>query len=319
MVLVSSLPYFHEIVTVKGQPGVADWVPVLGIQALLADAKNNSLGFSSYRVFLYVISIQLFSGLGWLAWFVASKGKRYSLALCVPLVMAVYQMAVILGGLRAGVANTWEVKTGLILCTALTLAGTYARKNSFDARTALKWATITVAAVLPFLHDIITNESGMLRSWVPVLGIEALLTDGEGMVAGFGAYRIFVYFLAFNGYAHLGWLGAFMYYNLANVKPRPFLLVPIIITLYSLALFLLGIEESIFTPDIKFYVTIGLGLLLAWNFFFNDKVGGDLQEKTSTKSNTILNYGSRQVQDRKDGQEIGRKEVQLPERCHPRD
>lgn len=57
---------------------------------------------------------------------------------------------------------------------------------------------------LPYLHEAITFEGG-LRSWVPVLGIEEFLTDGQGKVLGFSTYRMFLYTLLIFVFSELGW------------------------------------------------------------------------------------------------------------------
>jgi hypothetical protein len=47
-------------------------------------------------------------------------------------------------------------------------------------------------------------------------------------------------------YAHLGWLGAFIYYDHCIKKPRPLLLVPVFLSLYSIIIILLNLARNRF-------------------------------------------------------------------------
>tara|TARA_R110000744_G_scaffold128298_2_gene235307 strand:- start:2555 stop:3514 length:960 start_codon:yes stop_codon:yes gene_type:complete len=283
LVGLSSLPYLHEAITFEG--GLRSWVPVLGIEEFLTDAQGKVLGFSSYRMFLYTLLIFVFSELGWAAWLYVSKRKTYYFALFVPVLMGIYQILIILLDLRKTTANSAETKLSVLFALSLFLALLYLRKHKFTVKTVFKWLLIIGACTLPFFHDIITFRDATLKSWVPVLGVEKFLTDSEGYVRGFGQYRSLVYFLMLHVYAHLGWLGAFIYYDLGIKKIRPFLLVPVIISLYSVIIFLFNWQETgLNKPNIKFYITIVLAILLAINFFFNDKV-----EKSETITTDINN------------------------------
>ncbi len=280
---LSSLPYLHEVIT--NNEGVRNWVPVLGLERMLTDANGKVLGFSTYRMFLYTFLIFLFSGIGWFAWLYVSRRKAYFYALFVPVFLSFYQILLIVSGLRMTWANDGNVKLYLLLGLSIFLASLYLRRNKFTLKTVFKWVLIIGAAALPFFHDIITDRPSVVKSWVPILGIENLLTDNNGLVGGFGTYRAFVYYLLLHLYAHLGWLGAFIYFDLEIKKIRPFLLVPVIISLYSVIIFTLNWQETEFNkPNIKFYITIVVAVLLAINFFFNDKV-----EKSETITTNIEN------------------------------
>lgn len=282
IVLLSSLPYLHDVITsFKG--GLNDWVPIVGLQAWLTDNNGDILGFSSYRMFLYTLLLFVFTGIGWAAWLLVSKKKSYYLALWIPTFMGIYHVLIILFNLRRTAANDVGTKLVLILLLTILLFFIYFfryRKISF--RTVFWWLFIVALSTMPFLHDILMDRSGELRSLVPVLGIENILTDENGIIGGFGMYRVFIYFLMIHIYAHLGWLGAFLYYNSNRKKIRPFLLLPVIISLYSVVVILLNWQESGFNrPNIKFYVSILITILLAINFFFNDKIK---QPETLTKN-----------------------------------
>ncbi|WP_282053367.1 hypothetical protein [Maribacter luteus] len=271
ILVLSSLPYFNDVITT--QEGVREWVPNLGIKELLTDTNNRVLGFSSYRMLIYTLSIFIFSEIGWATWLYVTRRRPYHLALYVPFLFGLYQIFLILLDLRRTWANDWDVKLFLILGLSCLFAGIYlSGKKRFTLRIASRWIMIICITVLPFVHDLFTDRTGNVKSWVPVLGFENLLTDNEGMVGGFVNYRLFVYFLMIHVYAHLGWLGAFIYYEHTIRKVRPFLLVPVIISFYSVIVILLDWRETGFnTPDFKFYLTLFLAMLLAINYFFNDK------------------------------------------------
>jgi hypothetical protein len=281
IIALSSLPYLHEVITHAG--GLRSWVPVLGIQEFLTDGQGKVLGFSSYRMFLYTLLIFVFSELGWAAWLYVSKRKTYYFALFVPVLMGLYQIFIILLNLRKSLANSAETKLFLLFGLSVFCAFLYLRKGKFTIKTAFKWLLIIGACTLPFFHDIITFRDANLKSWVPVLGIENFLTDSEGYVRGFGQYRALVYFFMLHVCAHLGWVGAFIYYDLPLKKPRPFLLVPVIISLYSVIIILFAWQKTGFnTPDVKFYITIVLAILLAINYYFNHK-----KEKLARATETV--------------------------------
>lgn len=274
LIFVSSLPYLNEVLTVKTEEG-AEWAHLFGLNRFMPDAETRVLGFSGYRMFLYTFLMFLFTTLGWLAWYLASKNKLYRKALLVPVSLGFYQIVMILGGWRSTLANSWEVKVGLILILSAVLFFSQLKEKRFNPVTSIKWFFIITVTVLPFFHDIVTEKAtAELRWWVPKIGVENALKDANGKVLGFGSYRAAVYFFLLHFYAHLGWLGSFIYYNHNRKGIRPFLLVPVIISFFSLILFILDMQETPFgAPDIKFYITIGLSVLLAWNLFFNDKTG----------------------------------------------
>ncbi|MDE3744082.1 hypothetical protein [Maribacter polysaccharolyticus] len=281
LVGLSSLPYLHEAITYEG--GLRSWVPVLGIEGFLTDGQGKVLGFSTYRMFLYTLLIFVFSELGWAVWLYVSKHKTYYLALFVPVLMGAYQILLLLLNLRKTTANSAETKLLLVMGLSLFFGFLFLRKNRFTIRIASKWLFILGACTLPFFHDIITFRDATLKSWVPVLGIEEIMTDSKGYVRGFGQYRSLVYFLMLHVYAHLGWLGAFIYYGIGIRKVRPFLLVPVIVSLYSVIIIILNWQETnLNTPNTKFYITIIVAILLAINYFFNHK-----KEKEAAVTKTL--------------------------------
>ena len=145
------------------------------------------------------------------------------------------------------------------------------RKNGLGIKKVLSWAILFSMAVLPFFHDIITDRTGNLKPWVPNFGIEAMLTDSEGYVRGLGNYRILVYLLCIYLFSHLGWIGWF--FDARGRKFRPFLMVPAALSFYQVVVIAMSWRETEFnSPNIKLYITIGLSVLLAINFYYNNKV-----------------------------------------------
>tara|TARA_Y100001933_G_scaffold172174_2_gene170355 strand:+ start:53188 stop:54051 length:864 start_codon:yes stop_codon:yes gene_type:complete len=271
IIALSSLPYFHEILTTKSA-GIKDWVPSLGIESFLTGEDGKVLGFSTYRMFLYQFCIFLFATIGWGIWWFVAKQKRYRNFLLLPIFIGIYQLTLMLLKLRDSFMNRWELKLCIILGVFLILVLSTLRKYRFNSSKVLLWLLFIGFSILPFFHDIITDRGTGLKPWVPVLGIEEFMTFQNGKIAGFGTYRAFLYFLQIHLFAHLGWLGAFIYYAHHIRKPRFFLLVPVVISLFSVVVIVLDwSEEGFNTPDVKFYTTVALGLLIALNFYFNNK------------------------------------------------
>lgn len=277
LILLSSLPILPEFIIDK-YTGLKSWVPVLGIENLLTDSQGKILGFSTYRVFLYTFFIFFFSQIGWTIWLLLSKKKDYYLALFIPVILGWYQTIIILVNLRKATANSLTIKLYLLGALSILFILAFLQKKKFTFQIVLKWAAIILAGLLPFFHDILTERSGDLRQWVPIIGTEAMLTDANGTVIGFGNYRVFLYTIMLHLYAHLGWLGAYIYYFYPPMrKVRNFLLVPVILSFYSILIIVLNWQETGFNkPDVKFYITIALGVLLAVNYFFNHKKDREL-------------------------------------------
>jgi hypothetical protein len=285
IILISSLPYFHEII-IDSETGLQSWAPILGIEQLLTDANGEILSFSSYRVFLYTFLIFLFSQIGWTIWLLLSKRKTYYLALFAPAILGWYQVLIILLNLRKTPVNSLSIKLYFLVALTILLSFLYLRNHKFNLRKILKLTVIIAATTLPFLHDILTERSGEIRSWVPIVGMQNFFTDSNGDVLGFWNYRVFTYTIMLHIYAHLGWLGAFVYFYYPKLrKVRSFLLVPVALSFYSIIIILLNWQGKGFNqPDVKFYITIVLSILLAINYFFNHK-----KEREGILSKTIEN------------------------------
>jgi len=121
IITLSSLPYIHDVITVSGE-GLKDWVPDFGLQDLLTDSEGYTLGFSSYRVFVYTLLLHLFAHIGWVGWFFEAKGKLYRPFLLVPVALSLYQIGIILFNSRATTFNEPNVKIIITLIISFLLA-----------------------------------------------------------------------------------------------------------------------------------------------------------------------------------------------------
>ena len=146
--------------------------------------------------------------------------------------------------------------------------------------------TIIGLSSLPYIHDIITVRNGDLQGWVPDWGLKNLLTDNEGYVLGFSNYRVFIYTLSIHLFAHIGY--AAWFFEARGKLYRPFILVPVILSMYQVFIILFDWRFTDFNqPTIKIIITISLSLLLAYNFYYNNKeiiTKHFNTKKTNTKS-----------------------------------
>ena len=134
----------------------------------------------------------------------------------------------------------------------------------------LKAVAIVLLSSLPYIHDVITIRGEGLSGWVPNFGIQDFLIDNNGKIMGFSSYRVFIYTLFLHLFAHIGWVGWF--FDARGRLYRPFLLVPVTLSLYQIIIILLDFRGSAFNqPNFKIFITIILSLLLAINFYFNNK------------------------------------------------
>lgn len=137
-------------------------------------------------------------------------------------------------------------------------------KNFFKA------VAIVVLSSLPYIHDVITIKGEGLQGWVPDWGLQNFLMDADGYILGFSSYRVFLYTILLHIFAHIGWVGWF--FDAKGKLYRPFLLVPVTLSLYQVLIIFLDFRGSpLNQPDIKLYFTLVFSLLLAINFYFNNK------------------------------------------------
>lgn len=118
VVIISSLPYLHDIITVRGE-GLKNWVPNFGIKEYLTDSQGYIAGFSSYRVFIYTLSIHLFAHIGWVGFFYVAKTKPYRFFILVPVTLSLYQVFIILFNYRSTKFN--DVNTKIIITLIISI------------------------------------------------------------------------------------------------------------------------------------------------------------------------------------------------------
>lgn len=134
----------------------------------------------------------------------------------------------------------------------------------------LKAMAIIILSSFPYIHDVITISGKGLKGWVPDFGLQAFLTDSNGDILGFSSYRIFLYTILLHIFAHVGWIGWF--FDAKGKLYRPFLLIPVTLSLYQIGIILFNSRFSTFNePNIKIVITVVISLLLAINFFANNK------------------------------------------------
>tara|TARA_R110001583_G_scaffold135308_1_gene287093 strand:+ start:747 stop:1604 length:858 start_codon:yes stop_codon:yes gene_type:complete len=280
---LSTLPYFHDIIT--NTDGLKSWVPVFGLENLLTDANDKILGFSTYRVFLYTFLIFLFTTIGWAGWYRNAKTKYYRNGLFLVFASGAYHVALIVLNIRRTILNDLAPKLILLGLLFLMLGYFATRMHGLTFRKVIVYVILFMLAILPFLHDVITDNGGTLRPWIPNFGIEAILTDSEGLVRGLRSYRLLIYLFSIYLLSHLGWIGWFM--DSRGKRYRPFLLIPVALSLYQVIVIVMSWRETEFnSPSIKLYVTLGLGIILAINFFYYNKYA---PRATKTLQNTKTN------------------------------
>ncbi|TPN85332.1 hypothetical protein FHK87_15050 [Aquimarina algicola] len=127
---------------------------------------------------------------------------------------------------------------------------------------------IIVLSMLPFLHDIITERGEGVRSWIPVIGIQDILTDKDGGIMGFSTYRIFLYQFFQNLLIFISLIG---WYIAAKGKRYRFVLwVPMLQAGYTLLIQILNARTTVYSkPDVRFIITIVISIIIVLNYFRN--------------------------------------------------
>lgn len=278
--LLSSLPYLHEIFT-HPDGTMQSWVPNLGIQDFLGDENGKVFKYSTYRKSLFYIFFNLFAFFGWLGWYRLQTFKPYRKAILLPLLSITYQILIILSSARASWFNQPEVKVIGTLVVALVLAYIYLPKKNkgLTKNLVLIWVLFFLVSLLPYYHDILTFRTGDLRSFVPNLGVEKLLTTDK-LVLGWNNYRVFIFILTTHLFAQIGWAGWF--FDARNRLFRPFLLVPVIFNFYEITIITINVKATAFNkPDWKLYTTIIVAILIAINLYFNSNKAVEWMERKS--------------------------------------
>lgn len=124
IIVVSTLPYFHDVITEKGV-GTKPWIPNVGAETLFTNPDGKVMGFSSYRVFLYYLFIHLFAHIGFVGWMMDAKGKSYRIALLVPVILSGYTVAMFLFNAKESTFNSTSVKFYLTIAVSIAVLVSY--------------------------------------------------------------------------------------------------------------------------------------------------------------------------------------------------
>jgi phosphoglycerol transferase MdoB-like AlkP superfamily enzyme len=129
---------------------------------------------------------------------------------------------------------------------------------------------IILMSTLPYFHDVITIKGEGLKPWVPKMGMVDLFTDSSGKIMGFSSYRVFLYYLFIHLFAHIGFVGWMM--DAKGKSYRIALLVPVVLSGYTVALFLLNARATSFnSASTKFYLTIAVTIIVAVLYYIDHK------------------------------------------------
>lgn len=287
---LSSLPFFPElIIQIDGTPAFS-WVPDWNIERTLTDTNGKFLGYSKYRIFLYFLLIQIYALIAWLGWFSVSKNKPYKLAILLGVICSSYHIFLILSNNRATYLNGIDIKlvgSAIIGCILFLVyyfsekkkktQMEYAQKKFghktkkiITFRVILVWLFIFAASTFPYFHDIITLRGTGIKDWVPQFGIENALTDSAGYVWGFNSYRVFILTLSLQIFAQIGWAG--WLHDSAYKLYRPFLVVPVGLSLYQIVVILMDQTGAYLnSPDIKLMIIFIISSVVCFFYFFRNK------------------------------------------------
>lgn len=109
IVIISTLPYFHDVITERGV-GTRSWIPNVGSESFFTGSDGKIMGFSSYRVFIYTVLIHLSAHIAFIGWMMDAKGKSYRIALLVPVILSGYTVAMFLFNAKETTFNSTSVK-----------------------------------------------------------------------------------------------------------------------------------------------------------------------------------------------------------------
>lgn len=98
LVFTATLPFLHDF---------------------LEPSTSPIFGFKSFRVFIYISSVNIFSVLGWYLFFIHAKGKKYRFAILVPLLIQAYQVIMYIFNLKKTEVNAVEFKFIAVLFAAI--------------------------------------------------------------------------------------------------------------------------------------------------------------------------------------------------------
>ncbi|MEE9377511.1 MAG: hypothetical protein V3V33_05700 [Candidatus Lokiarchaeia archaeon] len=90
-------------------------------------------GYTSLRVFVYIVLTNIFALIAFIGWFIEAKGKQYRFALLVPIIMNTYQLLIYVLNMKKSTFNDFDFKIyiSIILSLVITINYFYLKfKNS---------------------------------------------------------------------------------------------------------------------------------------------------------------------------------------------
>jgi len=287
---LSSLPFLHELILDNdGNP--FSWVPNFHIAETLTTENGRVWGYSKYHVLMYFLLIQLYTLIAWIGWFTVAKNKKYRLAILMGVASSAYHLILIVFNSRKTNFNNADIKlisTAIIGILLFLIYYYYAKKREeklqhaldhfghaknklISVKLLLSWAVIFCISTGPYLHDIITVSGKGVTDWVPQLGMVEFLTDtSSGKVWGFNSYRIFLLTISLHVFAQIAWAG--WLHDAIYKLYRPFLLVPVGLSLYQIIVMLLDKTDAYLNrPNIKLLMILFLGSIICYFYFFKNK------------------------------------------------
>lgn len=304
---LSSLPFIHELILDNdGNP--FNWVPDLHIAQSLTDANGKVWGYSKYHVLMYFLFIQVYTLIAWLGWFSIAKTKKYRLAILMGAASSAYHVILIITNSRKTNFNNADIKliSTVVLGILLFLIYCYFEKKKqkklqyaldkfghqknkiISVKLLLIWLVIFCISTGPYFHDIITISGKGVKDWTPHLGLIDFLTDNSGKVWGFNSYRVFLLTLSLHVFAQVAWAG--WLHDAIYKLYRPFLLVPVGLSLYQIIVMLLDkTNASLNRPDIKLLIILCFGAIICYFYFFKNKRFNSKVLDTTKMSKTSLN------------------------------
>lgn len=289
LVGVSSLPFLNELIT-QEDGSLQTWILSQDVQESLKSENGKILGYSKYSVMLYYLLTYTYILIGSLGWFIIARGKSYRYAILICTLSAGYHIFLILSENRATFLNNAELKlwgtAGSTLFFFMVHHISFYRRNvrlkpfreaigiiperTFSAKVILPWLGLVILSVFPYIHDIVSPRGQGMLPWVPFDGFEGFVRLGDRDYWGFLSYRALVLTLFVQLLAQVVWAGWWIdsKYNLY----KPFLLVPVGLSLYQLVLIVMMKNDSYLNkPDFKFIGLLILGVLIGLIYYFKNE------------------------------------------------
>jgi len=118
ILIISMLPYLHNILTYEnGEP--KNWLIDSGIIKALTWTDGYIFGYSTFSVFVYMVTINFTNLIAWFLCLHFAQGKPYRFVIFFPVVLSAYQFFIVIFNLRFTQLNELSSKVIVFLCVAL--------------------------------------------------------------------------------------------------------------------------------------------------------------------------------------------------------